>query len=252
MANRARTVLITGASRGVGLELTRQLLRSPQNSVFATCRSPSSAVALNELIRGPDTKGTVHILQLDQDDEKSVSAAATKVGEILRADGRIDYLINNAGVNLVGRTPKDGSDVPSALERKSFLATMTTNVLGPALVTQAFLPFVMRGGEDDRRVVLNMSSELSSLGLLDEAWYKTTCYSISKAGLNMLTRHQAHENPSVIFLASTPGWVKTDLGGEDAPGDVEESVSKLLRLLERAELKDSGTFVNNEGRKLPW
>lgn len=104
---------------------------------------------------------------------------------------------------------------------------MSTNVLGPALVAQAFLPFVMRGGEGHRRVVLNMSSRQGSLGVLDEAWSKTACYSISEVGLNMLvsglpsfvnslrkvtytyrtsqTRHQAHENPSVIFLAASPG-----------------------------------------------
>jgi len=194
----------------------------------------------------------VHILQLDQDDEESITAAAKQIGEILGANGRIDYLINNAGVNLLGWTPNHGTDTPSALERKAFLATMSTNVLGPALVAQAFLPFVMRGGEGDRRVVLNMSSRQGSLGILDEAWSKTACYSISKVGLNMLTRHQAHENPSVIFLAASPGWIRTDMGGEHAPGDVKDSVSKLLELLERVELKDSGTFVNNQGERFPW
>ncbi|KDQ12612.1 hypothetical protein BOTBODRAFT_146614 [Botryobasidium botryosum FD-172 SS1] len=129
---------------------------------------------------------------------------------------------------------------------------MSTNVLGPALVTQAFLPFIMRGGEGDQRVVMNMSSGQGSLGILDKAWYKTACYSISKVGLNMLTRHQAHENPSVIFLAASPGWIKTDMGGEHAPGDVESASSNLLELLERVELKDSGTYVNNKGERYPW
>lgn len=100
-------MLIYSASRGVGFELTRQLLCSPQNTIFATCRSPTSATSLNELSESPDTKGTVHILQLDQDDEESITAAAKQIGEILGANGRIDYLINNAGVVRDNNSPCD-------------------------------------------------------------------------------------------------------------------------------------------------
>ncbi|KDQ12608.1 hypothetical protein BOTBODRAFT_45726 [Botryobasidium botryosum FD-172 SS1] len=88
-----------------------------------------------------------------------------------------------------------------------------------------------------------MSSTLGSPTLLDAAWHKTTCYSISKAGLNTLWM-AASRSPFRI------SWVKTDLGGEDAPGDVGGSVSKLLELLERARMKGSGTFVDNEGERL--
>lgn len=88
---------MASASRGLGLEFTRQLLQSPHNTVFATCRSPSTAPLLTAVANSPEKKGTVHVLQLDQNSEESVLEAAKKVGEILGEAGRIDYILNNAG-----------------------------------------------------------------------------------------------------------------------------------------------------------
>ena len=186
------------ASRGVGLEITRQLLRSASNTVFATCRSPSTAVELQKLNQSPDIKGKIHIVQLDQDDEQSISNAAKSVEQVLGTSGRIDFLINNAGIvclfiisylpstKYAVKLPRK-NDTPSGLNRQTFSQVMSTNILGPGLVAQAFLPFVLRpADESGRRVVINMTSGWGSLAGLTPGWYKSTTYSISKAGLNML------------------------------------------------------------------
>jgi len=240
----ATTWLLTGASRGLGLEFTRQLLRSPNNTVFATCRSPPTATRLKEVVESSEVKGTVHVIQLDQDREESVLEAAKKVGEILGDTGRIDYLLNNAGVD------HSKGDTPSTLKRDGFISTMASNVLGAALVTQAFIPYVLRGEEGARRLVLNMTSGLGSLTLVHEA--RLTTYSISKAAVNMLTRHQAHEYPSVIFLTVDPGWVKTDMGGPHALLEPDFAIGSVLKVLVNAEKKDSGSYLANDGAKIPW
>jgi len=238
------TWIITGASRGLGLEFTRQLLQSSHNTVFATCRSPSTAHPLTAVANSPEKKGTIHVLQLDQNSEESVVEAAKKVGEILGEAGRIDYILNNAGTNYCG------ADSPLSIKREPFLATIAANVLGAALVTQAFLPFVLRGGEEERRVVLNMTSGLGSMALTSSV--KATSYSISKAGVNMLTRHQSFETPSVIFLAVDPGWVKTDMGGPGAMLEAEFSIASVLKVLLGATKEDSGKFLRYDGKSLPW
>jgi len=239
-----KTWLLTGASRGLGLEFTRQLIQSPHNTVFATCRSPSTATLLKQVTESPNVKGTVHVIQLDQDREESVLEAAKKVGEILGDKGRIDYLLNNAGVD------HSKGDKPSTLNRDGFISTMASNVLGSALVTQAFIPYVLRGEEGERRLVLNMTSGLSSLNLVNDA--RLTSYSISKAAVNMLTRHQVHEYPSVIFLTVDPGWVKTDMGGPGAQLEPEFAIGSVLKVLVDAEKKDTGSFLRYDGTTLPW
>ncbi|TFY79841.1 hypothetical protein EWM64_g4172 [Hericium alpestre] len=211
------TWLITGTSRGIGLEFVRQLVASPANTVFAACRKPDSADALKTL--GESAKGNLHIVPLDLSDFPSVTAAAEVVQGIL-GDRGLDYLINSAAI---------------------------TNIAGPAFVSQIYLPLLEKG---KRKVIMNLTSGIGSIGL--DYGDKNASYCISKTGLNMLTYKQAKERPDLIAFVVDPGWVKTDMGGEGAVLEPHESIGGLLKLITNATPESSGKFFRYNGEVLPW
>jgi len=136
------------------------------------------------------------LIKLDTTDIESIKRAAKEVEEILDGKG-LDYLINNAAKG--GET-----DLPSTMDPETFMQMMRINVLGPALVYQAFLPALERSKRPEGPVVVNTSSGLGSIGL-DIYEAKITSYSISKSGLQMLTYKESKEKPNIIFLAVCPG-----------------------------------------------
>ncbi|KAI0353821.1 NAD(P)-binding protein [Trametes cingulata] len=174
MSDAQRVWLITGSNRGIGFELTKQLLESPANIIVAGCRTPSKATALNALAES--NKGRVHVVQLDIADRKSVTDSVPKVTEALGGKG-IDYIINNAGVSQGGEDRAFNMDL-GALER-----TFHINVAGSAHVSQAFLPLLEKGA---KKTIVNVSSSLGSIGYDLGPIY--TSYSITKTALNMLVR----------------------------------------------------------------
>ncbi|KAI0667331.1 NAD-P-binding protein [Trametes maxima] len=236
--------LITGANRGIGLELTRQLLasNSPQTShtILATCRSPSKATALTALAH--TYGGRIHILQLDITDPESVRACFNSVRAILDPERGIDYLINNAAINA---SPWDTAFTlrPETLERH-----FATNVIAPARITQIFLPLVARSA---KKTVVNVSSTLGSLGA-DVGGANTTSYAVGKAALNMVTYKQQKERPDIVFISICPGWLKTDMGGPDAPEEVSVGIAGVLKTLEGLTPADSGKFYDYRGAVVPW
>ncbi|KAF8531714.1 NAD-P-binding protein [Gautieria morchelliformis] len=225
------TWLVTGTSRGMGLELARQIVAGG-DMVFATARSPSAAPALHKLA-SDSPPGHVHIIQLD--------AAVRSVDALLLNRG-LDYLVNNAA--------RSGMDFPSTMDPTTFLDTMKANVVGPALVFQAFLPALERSTRPEGPVVLNTSSSLGSIGI--DYGAKVTSYSISKTALNMLTYKQSKEKPNIIFFVMDPGWVKTDMGGEGAELEIPFTVEQQYKQITGATRKDSGTFKRYNGEILPW
>ncbi|TDL20424.1 NAD-P-binding protein, partial [Rickenella mellea] len=226
------------SSRGIGLEIVRQLLLDNRNIVFATCRTPSSAKDLNLL--NSSAKGQLHLVQLDINDESSIDSAVLECKRIL-GDGGLDYLLNNAGIMPVK------NDFAFRTTKSHLFDTFQSNVIGTALVSQAFLPLLEQG---NRKVIMNMSSGLGSLGSgfgpID------TSYSISKAALNMLTYKQASERPDMVILAMDPGWVQTDMGGPNAIIKPEDSVVPMLNLIKNATTGHSGRFFDSQGKSLPW
>jgi len=234
------TWLITGASRGIGLELVKRLLASPDvEIVFAACRSPQSAISLHALHNSTSTSGTLHVVQMNVTDEASIICAKDEVAEILQGKG-LDYLINNAGV-----APQD--DSTTTLDVKDLMSTMLANVAGPALVTRAFIPLIEQG---DRKVIANISSAMASIGT---DWGKEhTTYSISKYGLNMLTYKLAKERLDLIPFLVDPGWVKTDMGGSNARLEVHESVTGIIQVVKNVTAKDAGRFIDYTGQTVPW
>jgi NAD(P)-dependent dehydrogenase (short-subunit alcohol dehydrogenase family) len=223
-----RTVLITGANRGLGLEFARQL-HAAGAEVIGTARRPEAATELQEL--------GVRVEQLDVADPASVAALAE------RLDGTpLDALLNNAGIfpsraSFVEHTPADA------------LRTYEVNTLGPLRVTQALLPHLRQG---ERKLVMNMSSGLGSITNAGRGG--SVGYRASKAALNMMTRVQAGEfaDEGFIFIAMSPGWVRTDMGGDQAPLSPEESVRGMLATLAPLTPADSGRYLDHNGGELPW
>lgn len=223
-----RTVLVTGANRGLGLEFARQL-HAAGAKVIGTARKPDSAKDLKAL--------GVRVEQLDVADPASVAALAE------RLDGEaLDILLNNAGI-FINRGSFDTEDPAD------FLKVLDVNTVGPLRVTQALLPNLRLG---ERRLVMNMSSGLGSIagnGRGSMAAYRT-----SKAGLNMLTRTMAGDlsDEKFICVAMSPGWVRTDMGGEDANLSPEESVAGMLSVLAPLTPEDSGKYLAFDGKELEW
>ncbi|XP_074869919.1 C-signal-like isoform X1 [Carettochelys insculpta] len=252
-----RSVLVTGANRGIGLELVKQLLRNsnPPEWVFATCRDPAGK-QMQELQNLQAKHLNLVINALEVRDPASIKAAAARVEAHLKGSG-LNLLINNAGIwklsTLESETPEDMALV------------YATNVTGPLLVTQAFLPLLkqaaqgspQRGLSCSKAAVVNMSSEAGSIQNV-YTWHlgHLISYRCSKAALNMLTKCQAlgYSRNGILSVALHPGWAQTDgnSGSMQTPQTVDESVQGMLHVLSTLSEKDNGAFVNWEGKVLPW
>jgi NAD(P)-dependent dehydrogenase (short-subunit alcohol dehydrogenase family) len=220
-----RIALVTGANRGIGLEVVRQLARAGLVAVVGSRDvgkgREAAAKLASEGVEAP-------VVALDVTDGDSVCAA---VDEIMRLFGRIDVLVNNAGILKEGQTP----DVSKVLQLSPALAleTYDTNTLGPMRTIQAVVP-IMEKGSYGR--IVNVSS---GAGQLAEMGSGFPAYRMSKAALNALTRITAAElGPSPIKVnAMCPGWVRTDMGGPNATRSVEQGAETAIWL---ATLPDSG------------
>lgn len=227
-ADKAQTVLITGANRGIGLELARQYSGAGWR-VIGTARRPDAAAELASL--GAD------VLQLDVTDQQSVLGVAQAL------DGRpIDLLINNAGIQPLLWKLAD-------VDFDAFDRALAVNTTGPVRVTQALLPN-LRAGQG--RVIVNITSNLGSIAEnTDGAFYG---YRESKAALNMFTKSLAGEfgPEGFICIVMNPGWVQTDMGGDQAPLQVHESVTGIRRVVEGLGPEDNGTFRTWAGETMDW
>ncbi|XP_060110152.1 C-signal-like [Heteronotia binoei] len=251
----ARSVLVTGSNRGIGLELIRQLLGKSKRPewVFATCRDPEGP-------RGQELKGLaakhheMKIVPLEATDPSSIQAAATEVTETLQGAG-LNLLINNAAIarlsTLESETPEDMSEL------------YKNNTIGPMLVTKAFLPLLRKASQKSpqkgmscsKAAIVNVSSEGGSItNVLMWDLGHFISYRCSKAALNMLTRCQSlgYSEDEILCIALHPGWVQTDMGSSEAPLTVDASVRAILKTLGHLSEKDNGTFVNWEGSAVPW
>ena len=228
--------LVTGANRGLGLELVRQLL-GRHCHVVATGRQPGKATAMNTL--AGEHPGRLHVLPLDVADPRSRAELVREL-PLVTDEESLHLLINNAGVLRGGE--RFGQVAPADLD-----ASFHTNAAGPFLLTQALAPRLAEGG-----VVANISSEVGSIGLRQE--FRTPSYAIGKAAQNMATSllAQALSTRHVTVVALHPGWVRTDMGGQNAALSVEESAAGLLHVIDRLTPDDSGSFLDWQGQSLPW
>jgi NAD(P)-dependent dehydrogenase (short-subunit alcohol dehydrogenase family) len=227
------SILITGANRGIGFGLT-SLLCARGHRVFATARNLDRARALREL--GSEFPNLV-MVALDVTSDISTESAFT---EIKRHTPLLDVLVNNAAI-----FPGEGKESLSKLDLKWFAEAVETNVTGVARVTRMFLPLLRRA---PRGRVVNISSGAGSISAKEDSNYYP--YAVSKAGLNMLTRAMAAEllPEGIIVTAVAPGWVRTDMGGPNAPLSVEESTGALAATIENLRPSDSGKFLGRDGK----
>jgi len=231
-AGSGRTVLITGANRGLGLEFARQY-RASGWQVIATAREPEAAADLKALGEG------VRILPLDVTKPESVAALKSSLGA-----QPIDLLINNAGQGV----GLEGGSLDK-LDLATFERVFQVNTLGPVRVTQALLPN-LRAGKG--KMVVGISSGLGSIAENREGGFYG--YRESKAALDMFLRGLAAELKDQGFtcVAIIPGWVKTDMGGPNAPLTPEESVTGMRRVLDGLKPENTGQFWSYKGTQVPW
>lgn len=229
-------VLITGANRGIGLELCRQLL-AQGDLVFAGCRRPLHASQLQAIAAA---NPRLRIITLDvTNDEQVQDAAAIVAGHT----DHLNLLINNAGIFPRGER-LDGFDAAQMLR------VFDVNVAGTMRVTSAFAP-LLRRGRNPR--IVNISSQLGSLARMDGNWGDYS-YNSSKAALNMITRKMSHElgKNGITAVAVHPGWVQTDMGGASATLTVPESARGILTVAAGLTAKQSGQFFTYAGKEHPW
>ena len=223
------TVLLIGASRGIGLELARQYLDDGWR-VIATARSDEGLARLKAL--GAET------LRLD------VAQPASNSGLAWQLDGeKIDLVIYVAGA-------MDRASANTPPTRDSFDAVMHTNVMGAMQVIPQIVPMV----QEAQGVIACISSVMGSLQETTSG--NAALYRVSKAALNMVVRCTQAEQPGITALAIHPGWVQTEMGGAQAPLTPEQSATSLRQTLERIRTQprpeDRGAFLNHDGTPLPW
>ncbi|KAK2545750.1 oxidoreductase [Columba livia] len=253
-----RSVLVTGANRGIGLGFVRQFLQMPKPPewVFAACRDPKGQRA-QELQNLASRHPNLVIIQLDVADPSSIKAAAARVEEQLEGSG-LNLLINNAAIAKM--TTLDGETLEDMIQ------VYTTNTAGPLLLGQAFLPLLKKAAQGSpgsalscsKAAIINISSSAGSIAS-PLGWDKmqVVSYRCSKAALNMLTKCQSlgYREHGILCVALNPGWVQTEMGsssGDMAPVTVDTSVQGMLKVLSSLSEKDTSTFLNWKGNVLPW
>ncbi|XP_075439838.1 C-signal-like [Ascaphus truei] len=249
-------ILITGCNRGIGLEIVRQLLNQPvpPKQIFATCRDP--APPQNKKLHDLAAKHpSIVVIKLEATDPASVKEATKEVEKHLNGAG-LNVLVNNAGI-------MPASTLESA-DAEDFLHVYNTNVVGPLLVTKAFLPVLKKAAQENpqkplgchKAALINMSTVGGSIEKTPENMhlFPVLSYRCSKAALNMLTKCQSlgYKKDGILCTALHPGWVQTDLGGPGAVLTVEASVKGILKVLDSLSEKQSGILMDWEGNTIPW
>ncbi|ORY21510.1 short chain dehydrogenase reductase, partial [Naematelia encephala] len=226
--------LITGASRGLGLELSRQLAAFPASEVskvFATSRG--SAPKLDELAK--QSNGRIVVVKLDVTDQETIKSAAKEVEASLGGKG-LDVLINNAGIMEYA---PNGVKAMDNLE-SSFKA----NVLGTHWVTAEFFPLLQKG---NLKKVVNITSTFGSIALFPYSHYiSVPAYKVTKAALNALTVQYSldYGKEGFTFFSISPGWLRTDLGSEAADLSVEDGAKATLDRIINAGPDKNGQNLN--------
>jgi NAD(P)-dependent dehydrogenase (short-subunit alcohol dehydrogenase family) len=245
MANTRKVALITGANKGLGFEMARQLAQAGVTVVLAA-RDPQKGEAAAEKLRKEGLD--VQFFKLDVTSKQDHASAAAFLQQKF---GRLDILINNAGISAEGL----GSGKVSTTTDDVIRRTFETNFFAPVALTQTLLPLLKNS---DAGRIVNMSSILGSQTLHADPKspiydFKSLSYDASKAALNSFTIHLAHElkDTKIKVNSAHPGWVKTDMGTDAAPMELPEGGKTGVEL---ALLDDSGPTGGyfHQGKTLPW
>ncbi|HEY9282232.1 MAG TPA: SDR family oxidoreductase [Pyrinomonadaceae bacterium] len=230
-----KIALVTGANRGIGLEVVRQLARLGFTTLLGS-RDAEKGERAAASLSGEGLK--IIPLQLDVTEQESIVTVKRWIEERY---SKLDVLVNNAGILYDSWQHAVGADMK--VVREAF----ETNTLGPWRVAQTFLPLLRRSGSGR---IVNVSSESGSLAGMGGG---TPAYSVSKAALNVLTRKLADELRAERILVNSvcPGWVATEMGGRDAPRTVEEGAASVVWAATLPDSGPTGGFFR-DGEPLPW
>ncbi len=229
------TILITGANRGIGLELTKQYVDVGWR-VIACCRRPDKAQTLERVRSAHAEQVSIH--KLDVTNSEQIKALAASIGA-----APIDVLLNNAGIYgqrdaTLGNTNED-----------QWLETFRVNTIAPIKVMELFVDAV---AASKHKVFASITSKMGSIA--DNTSGGSYVYRSSKAALNAAMKSAAHDlrDRGVSVVVIHPGWVQTDMGGPSALLSVEQSAKSICELLGQISIKDTGKFFNYDGTVIPW
>lgn len=238
------TLLITGANRGLGLELVKQFDARAWR-IHACCRMPGKADALQAIATNSD--GRVRVHALDVTDFAAIGdLASTLQGE------PIDVLFNNAGIMEVRQRPLDQQGTSQSfgsMDYDEWRQILRVNVLAPMRMAEVFVDNL---AASERKTIVTMSSILGSIATADSCrWFG---YRASKAAVNMMMRGLASDlkERGITSVCMHPGWVRTDMGGPKGLIDAPESVAGMRRAIDRLDASVSGGFFAYDGAEVPW
>lgn len=232
-----RVAVVTGANRGIGLEICRQLAQRDDLRVVLTSRDEDKG---RSAVKQLGAAGhIVDCQQLDVTSERSVRLLADYLAETY---SRCDVLVNNAGVMVDPR----GSRVLDS-HSATYRETLETNLFGPLMLIQALVPLMRKGGYGR---IVNVSS---GQGQLSDMAAGTPAYRVSKTALNALTRTCAAElrGSGILVNSLCPGWVKTDMGGPSAPRSLAQGADTVVWLATLPDSGPSGKFFRDR-KPIPW
>jgi NAD(P)-dependent dehydrogenase (short-subunit alcohol dehydrogenase family) len=228
------TILITGTNRGIGLEFTKQYL-ARGDRVIATCRDIEAADALKKLRNDHDK---LEVRQLDVSSAESILEFVQQL-----VDTPIDIFINNAGV-YGPRNAKFGE-----VDGQLWASVLQVNSIAPLMLSQLLMPN-LRQGKDKKMVYL--TSKMGSID--DNSGGGSYIYRSSKTALNSVVKSLAIDLAGEGFSAAVlhPGWVLTDMGGQNALIDTKTSVTGMLQVVDDLDPQSSGSFFNYDGSIIAW
>jgi NAD(P)-dependent dehydrogenase (short-subunit alcohol dehydrogenase family) len=241
--SKERVALVTGANKGIGFEIAKKLA-ARDITVLIGARNQEHGIKAQEHLRGADQD--VRFILLDVTDARSIQAAVARIKDRFR---RLDILVNNAGIMIDSKTGI------TELNVRIFQNTLETNALGPLLLSQGCLP-LMKANHYGR--IVNVSSTLGSLTDIASpdsahAQVQAPAYRLSKTLLNGITVLLAAEvrGTNILVNSACPGWVRTDLGGSQAPLSPEQGADTPVWLATLPDGGPSGGFFR-ERRPIPW
>jgi len=241
--SKERVALVTGANKGIGFEIAKKLA-ARDITVLIGARNQEHGIKAQEQLRGSGLD--VHFILLDVTDARSIQAAVARIKDRFR---RLDILVNNAGIMIDSKTGI------TELNVRIFQNTLETNALGPLLLSQGCLP-LMKANHYGR--IVNVSSTLGSLTDIASpdsvhAQVQAPAYRLSKTLLNGITVLLAAEvrGTNILVNSACPGWVRTDMGGSQAPLSPEQGAETPVWLATLPDGGPSGGFFR-ERRPIPW
>ncbi|XP_058975032.1 C-signal isoform X2 [Musca domestica] len=245
------SILITGCNRGLGLGLVKALvnLPKPPKHVFATCRNKEQAKELQDLACD---NSNLHIMEIDLRNFKAYDKLVQQIDEVTAAKG-LNVLFNNAGIS-----PK--STRINMTNAEDIIETLQTNTVVPIMLAKACLPLLKKASKSQesldlsvqRAAIINMSSMLGSIEMNETGGLYA--YRTSKAALNAATKSLSIDlfSHKILCVALHPGWVRTEMGGKNAPLEVEPTTAEIIDTVMKFNATHNGGFYQHDGKKLPW